>query len=112
MPENAGPLKKQLVCYNRSDLRNPVWSSGKDKRFGRGLGPYIIKDDKMLLLDDDANLYLFKLEGSQASFISQHRIIKGIEAWGPMAIAGNYLIMRDARNLIMSFYRKKSTNYE
>ena len=23
MPENAGPLKKQLVCYNRSDLRKP-----------------------------------------------------------------------------------------
>ena len=42
MPENAGPLKRQLVCYNRSDLRNLVWTSGKDMRFGRGLGPYIV----------------------------------------------------------------------
>jgi outer membrane protein assembly factor BamB len=109
MPENAGPLKKQLVCYNRSDLKNPVWTSGKDRRFGRGLGPYIVKDDKMLLLDDDANLYLFKLEGSQASLIYQHRIIKGIEAWGPMAIAGNYLIMRDARNLICLFIGKNNS---
>ena len=100
MPENAGPLKKQLVCYNRSDLRTLVWSSGKDVRYGRGLGPYIVKDDKMLLLDDDANLYLFRLEGPQASLISKHEILKGIEAWGPMAIVGNHLIMRDARNLV------------
>jgi outer membrane protein assembly factor BamB len=100
MPENAGPLKKQLVCYNKSDLRIPVWSSGKDMRFGRGLGPYIVKDDKMLLLDDYANLYYFKLEGSRAELMSQYSIIKGIEAWGPMAVAGNYLIMRDSRNLL------------
>ncbi len=106
MPENAGPLKKQLVCYNRSDLKNPVWSSGKDRRFGRGLGPFIIKDNKMLLLDDDANLYYFRLEGSQASLISMHRVINGIEAWGPMALAGKYLIMRDARNLVCLFIGK------
>jgi len=106
MPENAGPLKKQLVCYNRSDLRKLVWSSGKDVRYGRGLGPYIIKDDKMLLLDDDANLYLFRLEGPQAILISRHEILKGIEAWGPMAVVGNYLIMRDARNLLCLYIGK------
>lgn len=106
MPENAGPLKKQLVCYNRSDLKNPVWSSGKDVRFGRGLGPYIVKDWKMLLLDDDANLYYFRINGSQAELISSHRVIKGIEAWGPMALAGNYLIMRDSRNLLCLFIGK------
>ncbi len=107
MPENAGPLKKQLVCYNRSDLKKPLWSSGKDMRFGRGLGPYIMKDDKLLLLDDNANLYLFRIDGSQASLITQHRIIKGVEAWGPMALAGNYLVMRDSRNLLCLFIGKK-----
>ena len=100
MPENAGPLKKQLVCYNRSDLRRLVWSSGKDMRFGRGLGPYIVKDDKLILLDDDANLYFFRLEGSSAALISSHHILDGIEAWGPMAIAGNNLLLKDARNML------------
>ena len=66
MPENAGPLKKQLVCYNVSDLRRPVWTSGKDNRYGRGLGPYIVKGDKMFLLDDDANLFFFRLDGPSA----------------------------------------------
>jgi len=100
MPENAGPLKKQLVCFSRADLKTAVWSSGKENRYGRGLGPYIVSGNKMYLLDDDANLFLFKLEASSAKLISHHRITEGIEAWGPIAIAGKYLIMRDSRNLI------------
>ncbi len=107
MPENAGPLKKQLVCYSRSDLRTPVWTSGKENRFGRGLGPYIVSGNKMYLLDDDANLFLFNLEGSSVKLISKHRVTEGIEAWGPMAIAGNYLIMRDSRNLVCLNIGKK-----
>ena len=106
MPENAGVLKKQLVCYHVSDLRKPVWSSGKENRFGRGLGPYIVRGEKMFLLDDDANLYYFKLENSTASLISKHKILNGIEAWGPIALAGNYMIMRDARNLVCLFIGK------
>jgi outer membrane protein assembly factor BamB len=100
MPENAGPLKKQLVCFSRADLKTAVWSSGKENRYGRGLGPYIVSGNKMYLLDDDANLFLFKLEAFSATLISHHRITEGIEAWGPMAIAGKYLIMRDSRNLV------------
>ena len=108
MPENAGPLKKQLVCYNVSDLRQPAWTSGKDNRYGRGLGPYIVKGDKMFLLDDDANLFFFRLDGPSASLISKYKIIDGIEAWGPMALAGNYLVLRDSRNLLCLFIGKSS----
>jgi outer membrane protein assembly factor BamB len=100
MPENSGALKKQLVCYNRSDLLKPVWSSGKENRFGRGLGPYIVSGDKMYLLDDDAKLYLFRLQENSITLLDCHKIINGVEAWGPLAIAGHYLIMRDARNLL------------
>lgn len=100
LPENAGPLKKQLVCYKKSDLLKAVWSSGKENRFGRGLGPYIVSGDNMYLLDDDGNLYFFKIGDSKVTLISTHKVIKGIEAWGPMAIAGKFLLMRDARNLL------------
>lgn len=100
LPENAGPLKKQLVCYHRSDLRTPVWSSGKDMRFGRGLGPYIVKGGRMFLLDDDANLYVFRINGPSAELLDRYKIMEGIEAWGPMALAGSYLILRDARNML------------
>ena len=71
MPENAGPLKKQLVCYNKSDLLTPVWSSGKENRFGRGLGPYIVSGDKMYLLDDDGNLYFYKIQDNKVTLIGK-----------------------------------------
>lgn len=100
MPENAGPLKKQLACFHKSDLLTPVWSSGKENRFGRGLGPYIVSGNKMYLLDDDCKLYLFEINSNSASLITAHKIIDGIEAWGPMAIAGKCLILRDARNML------------
>ncbi len=100
LPENAGPLKKQLVCYRKADLLTPVWSSGKENRYGRGLGPYIVSGDKMYLLDDDGKLYLFKITNNGATLQASHKVLNGIEAWGPMAIAGKYLIMRDARNLL------------
>jgi outer membrane protein assembly factor BamB len=100
LPENAGALKKQLVCYKKSDLLTAVWSSGKENRFGRGLGPYIVSGNNLYLLDDDGNLYFYKIEDTKVTLIASHRILKGVEAWGPMAIAGKYLIMRDARNLL------------
>ena len=100
LPENAGALKKQLVCYKKSDLLTAVWSSGKEYRFGRGLGPYILSGDKLYLLDDDGNLYFYKIQDNKATLLASHKILKGIEAWGPMAIAGKYLIMRDSRNLL------------
>ncbi len=100
MPENSGALKKQLVCYNKSDLLKPVWSSGKDNRYGRGLGPYIASGDKIFLLDDDGKLYYFRRNEASVTLIASHKILDGIEAWGPMAIAGDLLIMRDSKNLL------------
>jgi outer membrane protein assembly factor BamB len=100
LPENAGPLKKQLVCYHKSNLLKPVWSSGKESRFGKGLGPYIMSQNKLYLLDDEGTLYLYRTETNKATFVASHKLLDAIEAWGPMAIAGKYLIMRDARNLI------------
>ena len=100
MPENSGALKKQLVCFDKSNLLKPVWSSGKDNRYGRGLGPFIASGDKLLLLDDDGNLFYFRRKDASVTLIAKHKILDGIEAWGPMAIAGNYLIMRDSKNLL------------
>ena len=107
MPENSGALKKQLVCYKVTDLINPVWTSGKENRYGRGLGPYLISANRLFLLDDNANLFIFNLESGSAILQSSYRIMDGIEAWGPMALAGNYLILRDSKNLVALNVGKK-----
>ena len=100
MPENAGPLKKQLVCFNKSNLLTPVWTSGKENRFGKGLGPYIFSNHKLFLLDDDGTLFLFTIDNNKAILVSSHKIMSAIEAWAPMAIAGKFLIMRDSKNVL------------
>jgi outer membrane protein assembly factor BamB len=107
LPENAGALKKQLVCYDKSDLITPVWSSGKESRFGKGMGPLIMSFNKLYLLDDEGTLYQFRIENNKAILLSSHKIMDAIEAWSPMAIAGKYLIMRDAHNMLCLDIGKK-----
>jgi outer membrane protein assembly factor BamB len=112
LPENAGALKKQLVCYNKSDLTKPVWSTGKDTRFGKGMGPFIMSGNKLYLLDDEGTLNLFRIDGNKAISVSSHKILDAIEAWSPMAIAGRYLIMRDAHNMFCLDIGKKDQGHE
>jgi outer membrane protein assembly factor BamB len=100
LPENAGNNKKQLVCYKKSDVINPVWTTGKESRFGKGMGPFMMRDDKLFLLDDDGNLYLFRIEGSKAALLAKHSVMAAVEAWAPMALAGRYLILRDSHNMM------------
>ncbi|MBI5010242.1 MAG: PQQ-binding-like beta-propeller repeat protein [Bacteroidia bacterium] len=107
LPENAGALKRQLACYNKSNLITPVWSSGKEGRFGKGMGPFIMSGNKLYLLDDEGTLYLFKIDKSSATLIANHKIIQAIEAWSPMAMAGKYLIMRDAHKMLCLDISKK-----
>jgi len=107
LPENAGALKKQLACYKQSDLIIPVWSSGKESRFGKGMGPFIMSGNKIYLLDDEGTLYLYKIENSSAVPVSSHKMMDAIEAWSPLAIAGKYLLMRDSHNMLCLDISKK-----
>jgi outer membrane protein assembly factor BamB len=100
MPENAGPLKRQLACYSTKDLITPVWASGKENRFGKGMGPYILSGDKLYLLDDEGGLYLFRIENTKASQLAGKKVMEAVEAWSPMALAGRYLILRDSHNML------------
>ena len=100
MPENAGLLKKQLVSYQVSDFFKPVWTSGNQLRFAKGMGPFIMSRDLLYLLDDEGQLFLFRITGGKAELLAQHQVFKAIEAWAPMAIAGRYLLLRDAHNLL------------
>jgi outer membrane protein assembly factor BamB len=75
-----------------------------EKDYNFGLGPYIIIDGKMLVLDDDGKkpgqLCLFKLETNGATKLASAKVIDGHDAWGPVAYAGGRAIMRDLTTLI------------
>jgi outer membrane protein assembly factor BamB len=107
MADNSGPLRSQLACFDKSNLVTPVWSSGKEKRLGRGMGPFLMSGNKMFILDDEGTLYMFRIEEEKATLVASHKVMDAIEAWSPMAIAGKYLIMRDAHNMLCLDISKK-----
>jgi outer membrane protein assembly factor BamB len=94
LPKDGGGLRGKLVAYSPSNLRTPVWDSAADERFG--LGPYLIIGNHLFALKDDGELYVYKLGQKGMTLVKKQRIMDGIDAWGPMAYADGYLIVRDA----------------
>lgn len=96
LPKNAGSLKLQFVAYKPDGTLK--WSSGSDNRFG--LGPFIKADDKFYILDDHGVLTM--LEASTEGYIQlgQAEVLHGHDPWGPIALAGSRMLLRDMENLI------------
>ncbi|MCU0482689.1 MAG: PQQ-like beta-propeller repeat protein [Chloroflexi bacterium] len=97
-PKDAGVLRNQLLCLRPNDLTRPVWASGPTHRFG--LGPYLIADDKLLVLDDDGTLTLAAASTDGYRELARARVLEGVDAWAPMALAGQRLLLRDSRRLL------------
>jgi len=98
LPKDAGPLRNQLACYHPDDFTRLIWSSGQDKRFG--LGPYVIADDKLFILSDDATLTIARPSTSEYIELDSYRILEGHDAWGPLALADGYMVMRDSKTMV------------
>ncbi len=98
MPKDAGPLRDQLVCVNPENFNEVVWSSGQDVRFG--LGPYMIADNKLFLLNDDGTLIIARPSTRAYIELDRYRVIEGNDAWGPLAVADGYMVLRDAKTMV------------
>jgi outer membrane protein assembly factor BamB len=97
-PKDAGALRNQLVCYRAEDLSRPIWSSGPTHRFG--LGPYLIAGDKLLVLNDDGVLTMLQVSTTSYRQLAQAKVMDGVDAWAPMALAGGRLLLRDSHRLL------------
>lgn len=98
LPKDAGALRNQMVCTTPDDCQSFVWTSGKTERFG--LGPYMIADGKMFILNDDGTLIIARASTGKFEVLDTKRIIEGQDAWGPMAIADGLLLMRDSKKMV------------
>ncbi|MBN1197891.1 MAG: PQQ-binding-like beta-propeller repeat protein [Bacteroidales bacterium] len=105
MPKDAGGLRNEFVAFRPDDCRKVVMRSGKTTRFG--MGPYIIADGKIFILNDDGEMTIARFSGNQFTILDQRRIIEGQDSWGPIAITGGYLLMRDSKHLVCLDVRKK-----
>ena len=97
-PKDAGELRNRFVCCKSGDCRNFVMNSGKTERFG--LGPYIFADGKFFILDDNGELSIVQASPSQFKVLDKKKIIDGQDSWGPLAITGGYLLMRDSKQMV------------
>ena len=90
---------KQLTCL---DLNGQVvWTSPSTHRFGsQGLGPYTIADGLIYIMDDDGLLTLARATPTGYEQLAEAKVLEGPESWGPMAVAGGRLIVRDLNRMI------------
>lgn len=96
MPKDAGPLRNQFVCaHPDGDI---VWSSGETDRFG--LGPFLIADDKLLILSDDGELTLARASTRAYEVLGRFTILDGFDAWAPLALVDGKLLARDSKTLV------------
>ena len=98
LPKDAGSLRNQFVCVDPNDCTQMVWTSGKKSRFG--LGPYIIADNKIYLLNDDGTLYIIKADTKKYIQYDQYKLLDGVDAWAPIAVADGFMILRDSKTML------------
>jgi outer membrane protein assembly factor BamB len=96
MPKDGGALREQFVCMGADGgLR---WGSGKDARFG--LSPFLAADGKLFILADDGTLTLARASATAFEPLARAKVLAGVDAWAPMAIAGGRLLLRDSRRML------------
>ena len=75
-----------------------VWTSGTAHRFG--LGPYMIADGLLYLMNDSGLLTLVEPTPAGYKQLTQSQVLNGHDSWGPMAMAGGRLIVRDMTRMV------------
>ena len=96
MPRNVGPLAEQLVCMDLGAKH--IWTSGRENRFG--LGPYLIADGLIFVMNDEGVLTLVEATAAGYRQLARAKVLDGHESWGPMAIAGGRLLVRDLTRMV------------
>ena len=83
---------RQLVCLDLEGKE--VWSSGRRHKFGSG--PYMIADGLIFVMDDVGVLTLAEATPAGYRQLARAEVFaNGHDSWGPMAMVGGRLIVRD-----------------
>ncbi len=93
LPKDARSLREQFVS---SDLNGEIIST-TGNQYTFGLGPFILADNKFYVLKDSGELFI--IEPETCNIISSFKVLDGHDAWAPIAIAGEYMVLRDSKTL-------------
>ena len=97
-PKDAGALRTELVAADVHRLPEIKATSGKDARFG--LGPYLYADNAFWIVDDDGVLHVYEYANNEFRYIAHHKVLPGVDSWGPIAYAGGIMILRDSTSMV------------
>ena len=86
----------KFVCLSLEG--KPVWTSGSGQQFG--LGGYLIADGLILAINDSGLLRLIEAVPGKYTLLGQAQVLKGRESWGPLALAGGRLFVRDLTRMV------------
>ena len=95
MPRDGGSLRKQLVCYHPET--GLVWASGKARQFG--IGPVMIVDGKLLVLDDRGVLTMAEAGVDGYRELARAEVV-GRDSWAPPAVVDGRILLRDAERMV------------
>jgi len=94
---------KELVCL---DLDGKIrWSSGPQNKFG--LGPYIIADGMIIVLNDEGVLSLIEARPDEFVLLAKAKVLDGPESWAPPALVEGRLLVRDFTTMKCLDLRKR-----
>lgn len=75
-----------------------AWVSDSGQTFG--LGPYLMGDGLIYAVNDSGLLRMIEATPARYNLLGQAQVLKGREAWGPLALAGGRLLARDFTRLV------------
>ena len=75
-----------------------VWASGPTETFG--LGSFLMAGDLIFALNDSGKLRLIEATTARFQLLGETRPLTGQDSWGPMALAGDRLLVRDLTRLV------------
>lgn len=86
---------KELSCLDGNG--NQKWKSGT-ARFG--LNAYMIADGMIYILSDAGELVMVKADSASYQEVARAKVLPGQEPWGPIALAGGRMIVRDMHTMV------------
>ena len=51
-------------------------------------------------VSDDATLTIIRPSTTEYEELDSYRVIEGQDAWGPLAVADGYMVMRDSKTMV------------
>lgn len=77
-----------------------AWASDSSEPFGRGGGAYLMADGLVYAFNDTGRLTMIEANPAKYTPLGHAQVLQGRESWGPMALAGTRLLVRDLTRLV------------